>query len=69
MKLLSALLVTCTCMVMTGCTYAVTQVHTQGEASDVVDETASNTPTTTANIPVSVVPTSPIPALVVPKAQ
>lgn len=41
---------------LTACTYSITMVHTQGEATDVVDETASNTPTT------SVTPTVSIPA-------
>lgn len=26
------------CFVLTGCTYSITMVHTQGEATDVVDE-------------------------------
>lgn len=30
-------------MVLSGCTYSITQVHTEG-ANDVVDETQSNTP-------------------------
>lgn len=38
---------------MTGCTYSITMVHTQGEASDVVDETATNTPSTSVSVPVS----------------
>ncbi len=29
------------------CTYSITMVHTQGEASDVVDDTDNNTPNTT----------------------
>lgn len=36
---------------LTSCTYSITQVHTQGQASDVVDETATNTPSTTVKIP------------------
>jgi len=39
------------CVVMTACTYSITMVHTEGEASDVVDETATNTPTTKVSIP------------------
>lgn len=38
------------------CTYSITMVHTQGEATDVVDETATNAPST------SVTPTVSIPA-------
>lgn len=41
---------------LTACTYSITMVHTQGEAQDVVDETATNTPST------SVTPTVSIPA-------
>ena len=44
---------------LTGCTYSITMVHTQGQATDVVDETASNTPSTsispTVSIPASVI--------------
>jgi hypothetical protein len=40
----------------TSCTYSITMVHTEGTASDVVDETATNTPST------SVTPTVSIPA-------
>lgn len=38
---------------LTGCTYSITMVHTEGTATDVVDETATNTPSTTVSIPVS----------------
>jgi len=41
---------------LTGCTYSITMVHTEGQAADVVDETATNTPST------SVTPTISIPA-------
>ena len=41
---------------LTGCTYSITMVHTEGTATDVVDETATNTPST------SVTPTVSIPA-------
>lgn len=34
---------------ISSCTYSITQVHTQGQASDVVDETATNTPSTTVS--------------------
>lgn len=39
-----------------GCTYSITMVHTQGEAADVVDETATNSPSTSVTVPVSVMP-------------
>ena len=38
---------------LTGCTYSITLVHTEGTATDVVDETATNTPTTSVSVPVS----------------
>ena len=54
MRLLSLFLVYMVGMVcLTGCTYSITMVHTQGEAADVVDETATNTPSTSVSIPVS----------------
>ncbi len=41
------------------CTYSITMVHTSGTASDVVDETATNTPSTTVsptvNVPVKAI--------------
>ncbi len=43
---------------VTSCTYSVTQVQTRETATDVVDETASNTPRTT------VTPTLTIPAAI-----
>lgn len=46
MALLAVILIS---TAMCGCTYSITQMHTEGTASDVVDETATNTPTTTAN--------------------
>lgn len=39
---------------LSGCTYSITMVHTQGEATDVVDETASNTPSTSVSPTISV---------------
>lgn len=41
---------------LSGCTYSITMVHTEGQAQDVVDETATNTPSTSVSVPVSVVP-------------
>ena len=43
---------------VTGCTYSITMVHTEGTAADVVDETATNTPSTSVTVPVSVIPKS-----------
>ncbi len=44
------------CLAMTGCTYTITMVHTEGEASDVVDETSTATPSTDVSVPVSLTP-------------
>lgn len=52
-KILMAMLMACT---MTGCTYAITMVHTEGTATDVVDETATNTPSTSVSVPLSAIP-------------
>lgn len=41
---------------LTGCTYAITMVHTEGTATDVVDETATNTPSTSVSVPLSAIP-------------
>ncbi len=43
-------------LLLSSCTYSITQVHTQGQASDVVDETASNTPSTSVTVPISGIP-------------
>lgn len=51
----------------TACTYNISMAHTQGTATDVIDDNA--TPTATATIPVNVVPNAPIPipATVIPR--
>lgn len=41
---------------LTGCTYSITMVHTEGQAMDVVDETATNTPSTSFSVPISAIP-------------
>jgi len=41
---------------LTACTYSITMVHTEGMASDVVDETATNTPSTSITVPVTPIP-------------
>jgi hypothetical protein len=40
MKLISLLLM----FVLSGCTYSINMVHSEGEASDVIDEVDDNTP-------------------------
>lgn len=40
-------------LILCACTFSVTMVHTEGQATDVVDETATNTPSTSVSIPVS----------------
>ena len=46
------------CLLSSGCTQTMTMVHTQGMADDVVDETTTTTPSTSASIPISVMPKS-----------
>ncbi len=36
-------------IMLSGCTYSITMIHTEGAATDVVDETQSNTPTVSPN--------------------
>ena len=55
-KLIVLIIIHC----LAACTYSITMVHTQGQASDVVDETATNTPTTSVSVPVNVAPTPPM---------
>jgi hypothetical protein len=50
LAMLGAILLLCS-----GCTYSITQVHTEGTASDVVDETDSVTPSTSVTVPVSAI--------------
>lgn len=40
-------------LLCSGCTYTITQVHTEGTASDVVDETDTVTPSTNVTVPIS----------------
>lgn len=54
LTLFSAFMLSVLCL--TACTYSITMVHTEGTATDVVDETATNTPST------SITPTVTIPA-------
>lgn len=55
-KFKSMLLIPTIPLLLTSCTYAITMVHTEGTATDVVDETATNTPTTSVSVPVSAIP-------------
>jgi hypothetical protein len=56
MKLQNFFLMAIMITMCTSCTYSITMVHTEGQASDVVDETATNTPSTSVTVPVSAVP-------------
>lgn len=40
-------------LTLSSCTYSITMVHTEGTATDVVDEVATNSPSTSLKIPVS----------------
>lgn len=54
LNLLTLSMLTC----MTACTYNVSMAHTEGTATDTIDDTASNTPNVspTITVPVSAVP-------------
>ncbi len=38
------------CLSLSSCTYNVTMAHTEGAASDLIDETSENTPTVSTEI-------------------
>jgi len=40
------------------CTYNVSMAHTQGQADDVIDDTASNTPNVSPNVNIPITPGS-----------
>ncbi len=40
---------------LTSCTYSITMVHTEGEAADIVDETATNAPSTSVTVPAKII--------------
>ncbi len=44
------------CLLTTACTYNVSMAHTSGVADDVIDDTNSNTPSTSLSVPISIVP-------------
>lgn len=50
LAMIGAILLLCS-----GCTYNITQVHTDGTASDVVDDTDTVTPSTSISVPVSTI--------------
>lgn len=41
--------------ILFGCTYSITQVHTEGSASDVVDDTQTNDVDPTISVPASII--------------
>lgn len=43
-------------ILLTGCSYSITMVHTEGQAEDVVDETATVTPSTSVSVPLPKLP-------------
>lgn len=43
-------------LMCTACTYSITMVHTEGTATDVVDETATNTPNVSPTVTIPMVP-------------
>lgn len=56
MKMYCLALLSCLTLIVSSCTYSITMVHTEGTASDVVDETQTSQPNVKAdlNIPASV---------------
>jgi hypothetical protein len=38
---------------LSSCNYSITMIHTEGQASDVVDETDTLTPSTNISLPIS----------------
>lgn len=51
MKKLLPIVIAFCFVLLNACNYSITLVHTEGQASDVVDETASNTPSTNLSLP------------------
>lgn len=47
------LLIAIPMLMFASCTYSITMVHTEGQATDVVDETATNAPTTSVRVPIT----------------
>lgn len=54
-KLLSVIFISC--LLLNSCTFNMSMAHTQGTATDVIDDTASNTPNISPTITVPVSPT------------
>lgn len=44
------------CVLMTGCTYNISMAHTEGTATDVIDDTQSNEPNVSPTVTVPVSP-------------
>lgn len=51
------MLIILSALIFPSCTYSITMVHTEGAASDIVDETATNSPST------DISPTFPLPKI------
>lgn len=43
----------CSLLLMCSCTYSITSVHTEGQATDIVDEAQSASPSTKVTIPLT----------------
>lgn len=41
---------------LSSCTYSITQVHTEGSASDLIDDTDTPTSNATVSVPASIIP-------------
>lgn len=56
MKLSEILLILALSATLTCCTYTISMVHTEGQASDVIDETNANTPNISPTITATAIP-------------
>jgi len=57
MKMKKFLFLIMVCCFLTSCTYNISMAHTEGTASDVIDDTQSNTPDVSPTITVPISPT------------
>lgn len=55
-KIIEKGIILVSCLSLTGCTYNISMAHTEGTASDVIDDTQSNTPSTSISVPIKVTP-------------
>lgn len=49
--LLAAIIIMLLAIYVNGCTYSINMVHSNGRATDVIDETSTNSPSTSLKLP------------------